>query len=308
MPSESARRDASGFVIIDKPAGCTSHDVVGKIRRHFKLKGKVGHAGTLDPMATGVLVVAVDRATRLLPYLNAADKEYVAQVTLGQSTDTLDREGKITETMPVPNDWRGRLEAAMKEALTRTAQIPPRVSAIHVDGERAHDRARRGEEFDLPARAVRLLELELLSEAPLTAEALRFRLSVEKGYYVRSFARDLGRDLGTVAHLSELRRTRSGIFAIAEAQSLESFSGGIVTLESMAKRLFPSVTLAAEDIRALMQGKRHLATPTACDANAKTAETVGMFSEEGVLVGCQKAAFEGDALLLGEDAVRFPEM
>ncbi len=292
----------SGFVVVDKPSGLTSHDVVGRVRRRFRLKGRVGHAGTLDPMATGVLIVAVDRATRLLPYLLADEKEYVAEVALGEETDTLDREGKIIGTRAVPSDWRAHLEQAMRAERDRREQVPPRVSAIHVDGERAHDRARRGESFDLAPRAVRLLDLELLSEAPL-----RFRMRVEKGYYVRAFARDLAESLGTFGHLTALRRTRSGIFSESEAISLQDFAGELISVESMARRLFPALTLAEDDIKALLQGKRPIVSPLAEDPDVRTANRVALFSESGRLVGVQRATFSEAGLALGDDAVRFPE-
>jgi tRNA pseudouridine55 synthase len=220
-----------GVIIVDKPLGPTSHDVVQRIRKTFKTR-EVGHAGTLDPMATGVLVVAIGEATKLIPYLTAGDKSYDATIRLGVATDTLDAEGKETERAAVPASLD--LEAALSIERARTEQIPPAFSAIHANGERAHEKARRGESVDLPPRPVSVRALELVRH---DGDVLGLRLVVSKGYYVRSLARDLAAALGTVGHLTALRRTRSGAF------SLSDVSDTPIPLSLAAARTLPIVEL-----------------------------------------------------------------
>jgi tRNA pseudouridine55 synthase len=232
-----------GVFIVDKPRGLTSHDVVRQIRKKIKSRA-VGHAGTLDPMATGVLVIAVGEATKLVPYLTAADKEYETTIALGTTTETLDADAKIFSSAPVPKNWQAHLEAALEEERNRKSQIPPNFSAIHTQGERAHEIARRGETVELAPREIHVLSLQLLdaAESPPTVD---LRLSVSKGYYVRALARDLAARLGTVGHLTALRRIRSGPFAIEEACTLddENFSTRLLSVSDAAKKSLPSITL-----------------------------------------------------------------
>jgi tRNA pseudouridine55 synthase len=221
----------SGVLVIDKPRGPTSHDVVARVRRALKTRA-VGHAGTLDPMATGVLVVAVGEATKLVPWLTSATKSYEATIALGIETDTLDAFGRESRRAPVPEpvlDAIAHLGAALAAAVVRDAvaseaarlsQVPPIFSAIHTGGVRAFVRARRGEAPEMAPREVRVVSLDVVGS---TREPPELRVAVEatKGYYVRSLARDLAAALGTVGHLTRLHRARSGSFAIEEAVALE---------------------------------------------------------------------------------------
>jgi tRNA pseudouridine55 synthase len=217
----------SGVLVIDKPRGPTSHDVVARVRRALRTRA-VGHAGTLDPMATGVLVVAVGEATKLVPWLTSATKCYEATIALGIETDTLDAFGQETRRLPVPAtvlDAIARSALALaapvvREAVAgeakRVSQVPPIFSAIHTGGVRAFVRARRGDAPEMQPREVRVVSLDLVG---CSHEPPEIRVAVEatKGYYVRSLARDLATALGTVGHLTRLQRTRSGSFAIGEA-------------------------------------------------------------------------------------------
>jgi tRNA pseudouridine55 synthase len=244
-----ARSSLSGVIVVDKPRGPTSHDVVAKLRRALGTR-EVGHAGTLDPMATGVLVVLVGEATKLAPYLTAEDKEYDATLELGTTTDTLDAEGKVTERVPVPDNTRAALrgtrsplhpilEAALAKERARTEQVPPAFSAFQKDGERSHARARRGETVTLEPRGVRVTSLEPLGAGLDPAPWITLRARVAKGYFVRSLARDLARELGTVGHLIALRRIRSGSFTLDEAVPADT------PADEMAARLLPLGIAAA---------------------------------------------------------------
>ncbi len=251
-----------GVLVVDKPRGMTSHDVVSRARRALRTRA-VGHAGTLDPMATGVLVLAVGEATKLVPYLTADDKEYVTTVRFGVETDSLDADGitTVTEepTAALLDALREGAEApllreALREEAARTEQVPPNVSAIHVDGERAYDRARRGETLVMPPRPVLVRRLAVTTTLASPPE-LGLRVEVAKGYYVRSLARDLAARLGTVAHLVALRRTRSGGFRAEDALPFdqlvrgedgaptESVRRAVVGLEEAARRVLPSAVL-----------------------------------------------------------------
>jgi len=205
----------SGVAVVDKPRGLTSHTVVAQARRLFGRKD-VGHAGTLDPMATGVLLVLVGQACKLSGYLTADSKRYAAEITFGRATDTLDAEGQTTAEQPLDEAVLApdQVARALGAELARREQTPPAVSAIKVAGERAYALARKGAAPDLPARPVQVLELRLLELRP---PILRCELLVSKGYYVRSLARDLGEHLGVPAHLSGLRRLASGPFTIEQA-------------------------------------------------------------------------------------------
>jgi tRNA pseudouridine55 synthase len=242
-----------GVLIVDKPRGPTSHDVVARVRRAFGTR-EVGHAGTLDPMATGVLVVAIGEATKLVPWLLNENKSYEARIALGVETDTLDAEGRETRRS-APGDALlqalarspdaavpSLLDAALAAERARTTQVPPAFSAIQQAGERAHVRARRGDTVDLPAREVRVARLELVGRSlePATVEV---SLEVGKGYYVRALARDLAGGLGTVGHLVALRRTRSGCFGVDEATAIdapaEQLAARVQSLSAVAARVLP---------------------------------------------------------------------
>ncbi len=204
-----------GIVVIDKPRGPTSHDLVQEARRVFHTR-RVGHAGTLDPMATGVLVLLLGEATKLSEIATAADKTYRADVQFGRATDSHDADGRTTAESGVTlaQIAEADLEHALRTELARTLQVPPAVSAIKLQGRRAYELARSGEAPELESRPVSVRRLEVVSRDTHT---LTVELRVSKGYYVRSFARDLGAALGVPTHLSQLRRLASGSFSIAEA-------------------------------------------------------------------------------------------
>ncbi len=222
MARKRGATDLSGILAIDKPAGVTSHDVVDAVRKATG-EGRVGHAGTLDPAATGLLLVMVGPATRLAPYLTASHKTYAASIVFGSETDTCDAEGSVTATAEVP----GRLadpalaRKTLEAACGSMEQVPPAYSAVRLEGRKAYELARKGEEVEMAPREVELLEASLLDikeGPPLTWDV---SLQVSKGFYVRSFARDIGRMLGTVAHLGALQRTAIGETSIDTALSLE---------------------------------------------------------------------------------------
>ncbi|MCI5064267.1 tRNA pseudouridine(55) synthase TruB [bacterium] len=224
-----------GFLLIDKPVGLSSAAVVARVKRRLGLRrrDKVGHAGTLDPDATGLLVCAVGRATKLISLLGGGEKEYVGTLRLGVTTSTDDLSGEIV------SEHHGELPSSdqVREALVafrgEISQVPPDVSALKVDGERAYRRARRGEALSLPSRTVQIstFELEplLASEEERTPREYRYRVVCSPGTYIRSLARDLGRDLGVGAAIASLRRTRSLPFSVEDATPLDA-----VTTESLS--------------------------------------------------------------------------
>lgn len=221
----SARRRGAtglaGVLLVDKPAGLTSHDVVSRIRR-ITGEGRVGHAGTLDPMATGLLVLLIGPATRLEPYLSSASKSYLATIRFGTATDTDDAEGAVTSQLPV--DDRTFEPAVAREILSTfmgdSNQMPPSYSAIKVGGTVAHRAARAGEPLELQPRPITVHEAEL-TNVDASAGTWDVSFKVSKGTYIRSLARDIGERAGTAAHLSGLRRTRSGPLDVADAATLE---------------------------------------------------------------------------------------
>ena len=250
----SARSSADGVLVVDKPVGPTSHDIVARARRLYQTRS-VGHAGTLDPDASGVLVLMFGEATKLSSYLTAQSKAYVADVSFGRSTDSLDAAGSTLEERVLPDDWlRTReLGPALDVERARTQQVPPVVSAIKLAGQPAHRRVRAGETVELGARPVHVDELELLE---LRGNSARFALSVSKGYYVRAFARDLGASLGVPAHLSALRRTRSGAWSVegASAWPPETPPALIATADA-ATACLPAGCLTPEGVTRARQGK-----------------------------------------------------
>ncbi|CAN5264972.1 tRNA pseudouridine(55) synthase TruB [soil metagenome] len=213
----------SGLLVIDKPAGITSFAVVAAVRKNTAIK-KVGHAGTLDPMATGILVVALGRATRLIRYVQESDKEYRATIQFGIATDSLDADGVETERVPMSFD-REALEEALETFRGQVSQIPPMVSALKVGGERLYDLARAGKEVEREARQVLVSVLEVVDFEPRAGFPIAtVRVVASKGTYVRTLADDIARTLGGRAHLTALRRLRIGRFGVAEAISLEALS------------------------------------------------------------------------------------
>ena len=220
----------NGLLIVDKPAGCTSHDVVRRVRKALGQRS-VGHAGTLDPLATGVLVVAVGEGTKLVSHLQSDDKRYEVTIALGAETDSLDADGEVTDTAKVPPLDSAMVERALLPFIGRNLQEAPKLSAIKLGGTPLHRRVRRGEDVEAPVREVELYEAKV---DEVSQEALRLSLHCGKGFYVRSLARDVARALGTLGHVKALRRTASGAFSI-EA----SLYGDQMTADAIGERLIP---------------------------------------------------------------------
>ncbi|MEV6661355.1 tRNA pseudouridine(55) synthase TruB [Nocardia fluminea] len=218
--------ELGGLVIVDKDSGLTSHDVVARSRKLLQTK-KVGHAGTLDPMATGVLVLGVERATKLLGQLLLTTKEYTATIRLGQATNTDDAEGEVTATTPALHVTDDEIAAGVAALTGDIEQVPATVSAIKVDGERAYARVRAGEEVQLAARPVTVSRFDILARRDVAdGEFVDLDVAVEctSGTYIRALARDLGAALGVGGHLTALRRTRVGPFTLEHARTLEQLA------------------------------------------------------------------------------------
>ena len=271
VPGRPPRRPTApdGLLVVDKPAGWTSHDVVGRCRRLAGTR-KVGHAGTLDPMATGVLVVGVGRATKLLTYLVGADKTYDATVRLGVVTTTDDAEGEVLASAGVGLGVDDAALAREVAALTGDiAQVPTTVSAIKVDGKRAYARARAGEDVELAARPVTVSRFDVLRTRPGVTSGgvpvldVDVHVVVSSGTYVRALARDLGAALGVGGHLTALRRTRVGGYDLARARTLAQLEGqadadGVLAtlpLADAARATFPVRDVTADEARALGYGQ-----------------------------------------------------
>jgi tRNA pseudouridine55 synthase len=237
-----------GILLVDKPGGITSHDAVDRVRRALGER-KVGHAGTLDPMATGLLVMGVGRATRLLRFLGDLDKEYQATARLGVETDTLDAEGQVVRTAGV-SVTEDQVRTAMAVLTGEVEQRPPAYSAVKVGGQALHRRARRGEAVEAPLRTVRIHVFDLVRFA---SPDLDVRVVCSGGTYVRSLVADLGRSLGCGAHLTRLVRTRIGAFTLEEARPPED-PGGPLPVERAVAHL-PSVEVGEEEAAAARHGR-----------------------------------------------------
>lgn len=226
-------KELEGVLLVDKPTDHTSHDVVARLRGKLKTR-RIGHAGTLDPMATGVLVVLVGKATKVSQYLMSLDKEYTGTIVLGKVTNTQDAEGEMLETRPVPPLSEQELKDAMKTFVGDQYQLPPMFSAIKIDGVPLYKKARQGEEVEREPRFVRVSSFDLLRfESP----EIDFVLRCSKGTYVRTVAHDLGQKLGCGAHLSKLRRTATGKFAISQCLTMDEIEA--LSLPEIEKRLLP---------------------------------------------------------------------
>jgi tRNA pseudouridine55 synthase len=245
-----------GFLNINKPAGMTSRDVVNKVQRLLPRKSKIGHAGTLDPMATGVLVLCVGQATRLVPYVQDLTKSYRAGFRLGCRSDTDDSTGNVIETPEAPAIARSEIESALKSFLGRIQQTPPQFSALHVDGKRAYALARAGQTVELAPREVEITRIELLH---CDGHNLEVDIDCSSGTYIRSIARDLGEMLGIGGLMTSLVRTAIGPFDLQTAASLESLARENITEYLLPPTTalidLPSLTLTDDQIRSIQQGK-----------------------------------------------------
>jgi tRNA pseudouridine55 synthase len=281
----------SGLVIVDKPAGWTSHDVVARIRRLAGTR-KVGHAGTLDPMATGVLVVGVQQATRLLGHLALTEKEYLGTIRLGQATSTDDAEGEITAQASAGQVTEVELRAAAAELTGQIQQVPPGISAIKVGGERAYRLTRAGAAPELKARTVTVSALDILRlrrEGDLLD--LDVAVTCSSGTYIRAIARDLGAALLTGGHLTALRRTRVGPYRIADAATLDELAADlrVVPMAAAAAAAFERLDLTEEQATLVGHGGR-----LARDAGhrAEHDRPVAAFGPDGELVALLTAREE----------------
>jgi len=254
----------SGILLIDKPAGITSHDVVARTRKRAGTR-KVGHAGTLDPMATGLLVLGINNSTRLLTSLVGLDKEYFATIRLGSATNTDDADGEpieVAEPGRVDALTAAAVSAALVPLTGAIRQVPSSVSAIRVDGKRAYTLAREGEIVELAARSVTVSALEVLgSRREAHFYDLDVRVRCSSGTYIRAIARDLGAALGVGGHLTALRRSMIGPFSVADAADLESLdvAAALIAPAAIAAALFPVFALDAEQAVDLGHGKRLVA-------------------------------------------------
>jgi tRNA pseudouridine55 synthase len=251
-----------GALNIDKPAGVTSHDVVNKVRRILQTK-KVGHAGTLDPMATGVLLVCVGQATRIAEFLMGAEKEYEGVMTLGATTDTEDSSGRVEREADASSVTEDQVAQVLPKFLGEISQVPPMVSAVHHEGKRLYELARQGKVVDREPKLVSVRRIEMLSFEPGDRPKVTLRVVCSKGLYIRTLFADFGEALGVGAHMSGLRRTRIGRFVIADAINLDTLaamaeSGGLEQVViPMAEALaeFPGVAVSEESAADVKYGR-----------------------------------------------------
>jgi tRNA pseudouridine55 synthase len=249
----------AGLVVVDKPAGMTSHDVVGRCRRIFGTR-KVGHAGTLDPMATGVLVVGIERATKILGLLTATDKSYAGTIRLGQTTSTEDAEGEILQAVSVEGVTSGQIDAAVGALRGEVDQIPSAVSAVKVGGQRAYKLAREGQAVELAPRKVRIDRFEVMAVRRHDGLVdVDVEVDCSSGTYIRALARDVGAALGVGGHLTALRRTRVGRFGLDEARTLDELSDRprlSYSLDDACLQSFPRRDLTADEAEDTRHGRR----------------------------------------------------
>ncbi|MDT5013895.1 MAG: tRNA pseudouridine55 synthase [Mycobacterium sp.] len=248
----------AGIVVVDKPAGMTSHDVVGRCRRIFGTR-KVGHAGTLDPMATGVLVVGIERATKILGLLTATDKSYAATIRLGQTTSTEDAEGEVLQTVSAADATEEQIETAVAALRGEIEQVPSAVSAIKVDGQRAYKLVREGQAVELAPRKVRIDRFDVLATRR-DGDFVDVDVEVDcsSGTYIRALARDVGDALGVGGHLTALRRTCVGTFGLDHARTLDELAERprlSYSLDEACLQYFPRRDLSADEAEDTRHGR-----------------------------------------------------
>ncbi len=287
QPAAGQPAAESGLIIVDKPAGWTSHDVVARIRRLAGTR-RVGHAGTLDPMATGVLVVGVEKATRLLGHLVLTEKEYAATIRLGAATDTDDADGQVVATAPAADLPSAALEAAVAALTGEIQQVPPGVSAIKVGGKRAYRLSREGAAPQLAARTVTVSRLAVGAVRPCGDYLdLDVAVTCSSGTYIRAIARDLGAALGVGGHLTALRRTRVGPYLLSDARTLDQLASGqqVIPLADAAAAAFTRRDLTADEARLVAHGGRLPATaPGGRAGQVPGSGLVAAFGPDGRLI------------------------
>ena len=273
----------SGVVVIDKPAGWTSHDVVAKTRGLARTR-RVGHAGTLDPMATGVLVLGIEKGTKLLGHLTLTEKAYDATLRLGLATNTDDAEGEPGKRVDASGLGDDAVHAAVRALTGKIMQVPPQVSAIKVDGKRAYKSAREGKEVELKARPVTIASFEVTgirrtSDGAGTFVDVDASVVCSSGTYIRSLARDIGAALGVGGHLTALRRTRVGPYGLAQACTLDQLAKEFtqVPLAEAVAAAFPSRSLTEEETRRVRHGNR-------IDPDGQGAGPIGLFDPDGRVI------------------------
>lgn len=245
------KNSLNGIIIVNKEKEYTSRDVVNVLSKHFQMK-KVGHTGTLDPLATGVLVVAFGKYTKLVDKITAYEKEYVATIKLGMETDTLDITGEVLETKEPRVIGKEELLATLQSFLGKSMQEVPKYAAVRVNGKRLYEYARSGEEVELPTREIQISDIELLS---YENDEITFRVVVSKGTYIRSLIRDICRELNVLGTMSELTRTRQGQFTLDEANTLQGIQNGYYKLLTVKDVFdYPSYSLNNEEYQKVKNG------------------------------------------------------
>jgi tRNA pseudouridine55 synthase len=296
--------DLSGLLVIDKPQGMTSHDVVGRVRRMVRMK-RVGHGGTLDPFATGVLVIAVGRATRVLQFVQETDKSYAAHIVLGTDSNSSDIDGTVVRLREVER-WPSReaLDDALQRLSGTITQIPPSFSAIKVGGRKLYELARAGQIVDVPAREVRVHAIDVLAYDP---PDVHLAVRCGKGTYIRSIARDLGVILGTGGYCHALQRTTNGPFCLADAWTLndletrdlrESWPATALTSD-VALQAMPAVVLGGNDVTSWYHGR----SVPLCGTPTRSALHARVYGGDGGFLGVGRVE---DAVL--KPSLVFPRM
>ncbi len=291
-----------GVINLDKPEGMTSHNVVSRLRKLLDMR-RIGHGGTLDPAATGVLLVLVGQATRLASYLGGGTKVYRTTMRFGEATDSDDADGAVVATGPVPELGIDELRSSAEQLTGEVSQVPPSISAVHHEGERAWQVARRGDKVTLEPRVVRIDAVDVLSWTPPDADV---RITCGSGTYIRSIARDWGHALGTCAHVRELRREQSGVFTLDTARTLEDIEQAVASLGAEAAVESPGpalvevlgrrVALEPDEIARFMQGGW-------VDDIAGEPGTVPVFGPDDRLLGIAEVAETGSTLRLSPSVV-----
>ncbi len=280
----------NGLLVLDKPGGMTSRDAVNRLQKWFPRQTKIGHTGTLDPLATGVLVVCIGFATRLADYVQAMGKSYESRFRLGVSSTSDDADGEVTETLSAVAPTRAQIDLALTAFSGNVEQLPPSVSALKVGGRRAHDLARKGKEVPLAPRTVRIDAVRVLAyEWPW----LDVEVDCGKGTYIRSIARDLGARLGCGGLVQTLRRTRVGPFLAEQGVSVDADPAGVKLLPmTIAVAGMEQIRLSADEIRRLRQGQRIKANG---ERTTPDGLEIALLDESGELVGI--CVIEGDLIV-----------